>query len=156
MNSTTPMPPPVVLTGYDCWGLLEEEEIARIAWAGPEGVAIVPVNYTVADGALWFRTQPYTALARQCGGGRVAVEVDHLDRPTLSAWSVVVIGTAERVPTADVPDNLIGMEVWASGPRSLFIRVTPTEVSGRRLWGRADPHDAGGLTEHPGVTTDQE
>ncbi|MBB3040221.1 pyridoxamine 5'-phosphate oxidase family protein [Nocardioides sp. LMS-CY] len=139
MNTTMPTPPPVVLTGYDCWGLLEDEEIARIAWSSPDGVAIVPVNYAVADGALWFRTQLYTALARQCAGGRVAVEVDHLDRRSRSAWSVVVVGTAERVPPQEVPDSVIGMEVWAPGPRSLFIRVTPIEVTGRRLWGRPAP-----------------
>jgi hypothetical protein len=39
------------LTAYECWGLLDSEEIARVAWQGREGVAIVPVNYTVADGS---------------------------------------------------------------------------------------------------------
>lgn len=136
MNTSTPTPPPAVLTGYDCWQLLPTEQIARIAWAGPDGVAIVPVNYTVADGALWFRTQPYTALARQCAGGPVAVEVDHLDRETHEAWSVVVTGTAERVPAAEVPDTVGEMPVWAPGPRALFIRVSPAEVTGRRLFGR--------------------
>ncbi|MFC7493571.1 MULTISPECIES: pyridoxamine 5'-phosphate oxidase family protein [unclassified Nocardioides] len=143
MNTTTSTPtPPVALTAYDCWGLLEDEEIARIAWAGPDGVAIVPVNYTVSDGALWFRTQPYTTLARRCTHGTVTLEVDHLDRRTRAAWSVVVTGTAERVPVQDVPDHLVGMEIWPAGPASLFIRVTPHEVTGRRLWGRSAARDA--------------
>jgi nitroimidazol reductase NimA-like FMN-containing flavoprotein (pyridoxamine 5'-phosphate oxidase superfamily) len=124
-----------ILTAYDCWGLLETEEIARIAWAGPDGVAIVPVNYIVADGALWFRTQPYTALGRHCDGGRVAVEVDHLDRESRSAWSVVVTGRTESVNAAEVPDQVMEMRVWPAGPRSLFVRVEPIEVTGRRVSG---------------------
>lgn len=136
-NAVAQARPPAVLSRHDCWGLLEDEEVARVAWAGEDGVAIVPVNYAVADGALWLRTQPYTALARECCGGRVAVEVDRFDRWSRSAWSVVVTGTAERAPVSDVPAGVATMEAWAPGPRTLFIRVTPIEVSGRRLWGHS-------------------
>lgn len=133
MNTSTPTPPPAVLTGYDCWQLLATEEIARIAWASTAGVSIVPVNYTVADGALWFRTQPDTALARQCADGQVAVEVDHVERDSHEAWSVVITGVAECVPAPDVPDTVGEMPVWAAGPRALFVRISPVEVTGRRL-----------------------
>lgn len=136
MNATMPTPT-AVLTGYDCWALLEQEDVARVAWTGPDGVAIVPVNYAIADGSLWFKTQPYSALARQCAGGRVAVEVDHLDREARSAWSVVVAGTAERVEDW-VPPEVAAMDVWPSGPRNLVIRVNAIEVTGRRLWGRPE------------------
>jgi uncharacterized protein len=137
MNSqTSKIATPVIMTAYDCWALLETEEVARIAWAGPDGVSIVPVNYVVADGALWFRTQPYSALGRQCDGRRLAVEVDHLDRTHRSAWSVVIVGTAEDVDPRDVPGALMEMPIWAAGPRSLFVRIEPIEVSGRRIWGQ--------------------
>ncbi len=138
MNTRTPTSAPAVLPPYDCWGLLEQAEIARIGWSGPDGVAIVPVNYAVGDGALWFRTQPFGALARQCAGGEVVVEVDHVAPETHSAWSVIIHGSAERVPVEEVPDDLMEMAVWAPGPRSLFVRVTPREVTGRRLAGRSD------------------
>ena len=123
------------LVAYDCWTLLEQAEIARVAWQGPDGVAIVPVNYAVVDGGLWFRTDPGSALARQCEGRRVVVEVDRIDSTTRGGWSVVVAGVAELVDAMDVPDMLVGMQIWPSGPRSLFIRVDAAEVSGRRLWG---------------------
>lgn len=71
-------PAPAMLSGHDCWDLLEDDEVERVVWTGADGVSIVPV---------------------------------------------------------------VGMEVWASGLRSLFVRVTPIEVSGRRLRGR--------LTDHP-------
>jgi uncharacterized protein len=129
--------PPAVLTAYDCWQLLSTEEIARVAWLGPDGVAIVPVTYVVADRALWFRIQPYSELGRQGKGGRVAVEADHLDRATKSAWSVVVIGTTRLVDPGDAPDEVLHLDTWIPGPRSLVVRVDPVEVTGRRLWGRA-------------------
>ncbi|MDH2412769.1 pyridoxamine 5'-phosphate oxidase family protein [Nocardioides sp. CER19] len=130
--------PPAVLTAYDCWRLLPTEEVARVAWSGPDGTAIVPVNYTVTHQSLWFRTQPYSALGRQVHGGRVAVEVDHVDHVDKSAWSVVAIGTAQVVDGDEVPDSVLQMRVWVPGPRSLVVRVDPVEVTGRRLWGRAD------------------
>ena len=121
------------LTAYDCWALLESAEIARIAWTGREGVAVVPVNYTVGAGALWCRTSPDTALARECGGQRIVIEVDHLEPATRSGWSVVVSGVGEIVDAADVPEMLDDLDVWPAGARSLFVRVEPDEVTGRKL-----------------------
>src|SRR5918997_959791 len=85
------------ITEYDCWNLLTGSQIARVAWPGTEGVAIVPVNYTVADGSIWFRTDPDSALGQECAGRRIAVEVDEVDAASRAGWSVVVVGTAEVV-----------------------------------------------------------
>ena len=107
------------LPTFDCWQLLETAEIARFAWNGPRGVAMVPVNYTVADGALWFRTTPYAEHAREAGGQWVAVEVDSLDPVDRSGWSVVVRGVAELIDPADVPDaprRLSGLAARDSEP----------------------------------------
>ena len=122
------------LLPYDCWALLESAHIARIAWAGAQGVALVPVNYTVADGSLWFRTHPDSALGRECSGSRVVVEVDDSDPANHTGWSVLVVGTAELVDASDVPE-LVDLQVWPAGDRSLFVRVAPETVSGRRLFG---------------------
>jgi uncharacterized protein len=130
-----------VIPAYDCWGLLESQEIARVAWLGAGGVAVVPVNHTLADGSLWFRTDPDTALGRECGGQRVVVEVDSVDAQTRSGWSVVVAGTAELVAAADVPE-LVDLRVWPTGSRNLFVRVDSAEVSGRRLFGPATVADS--------------
>lgn len=121
------------LLTFDCWQLLETAEIARFAWNGPRGVSMVPVNYSIADGALWFRTTPYAEHAREAGGQWVAVEVDSLDPVERSGWSVVVRGVAEVIDPADVPDLLIDLRVWPHGTRNLLVRVEPVEVTGRRL-----------------------
>src|SRR4029453_12851293 len=113
--------------------LLDSEEIARVAWPGRDGVAIVPVNYTVADGSLWFATSPSPTLGRECAGQTLAIEIDHIDRATRSAWSVVVCGVGELVDAADVPDVLADLRIWPSGSRPLFIRVEPADITGRKL-----------------------
>ena len=71
------------LNRYDCWQLVTEaagpDGIARVVWSGPDGPAIVPVNFTVADGFLWFQTTPGSRLARECSDQQVLVEVDQVD-----------------------------------------------------------------------------
>lgn len=123
------------LVAYDCWSLLEEAEIARIAWQGKDGISLVPVNYAVGGGALWFRVDPGSALARECGDRAVVVEVDRIDPERRAGWSVVVAGIARFVDELDVPDTLIEMRVWPPGPHRLFVRVEPDRITGRRLGG---------------------
>lgn len=123
---------------FECWNMLESVEIARVAWNGPRGVAIVPVNFFVADGAIWFRTNPYSTIARESGGQWIAVEVDSVDAPSRAGWSVVVRGTAELFDALDVPEHLAELRVWPEGVRSVFVRVDPVEVTGRRLMPATD------------------
>ena len=122
------------LTPYDCWRLLAGGQIARIVWSRPDTVpGIVPVNMRVIDGAIWFRTSPTSALAREGVGHTVAVEVDEVDVATRSGWSVVVEGIAAPVDDAEVPDLVHALQVWPSGDRSVHVRVEPLQVTGRRL-----------------------
>lgn len=122
------------LAGYDAWGLLEQAEIARVAWHGEHGVAIVPVNYAVVDGALWFRVEPESHLAAECTGQRVVVEVDRMDTDSRSGWSVVVAGVPEVMAATDVPE-IVDLRIWTPGTPGTFLRLAPDEVSGRRLFG---------------------
>lgn len=122
------------LTPYECWQLLEEPVgIARVVWATERGPAIVPVNYAVADGALWFQTTPGSRLARECEGRSILVEIDDVDPATSSGWSVIVTGVAEYVAMSAVPDILGGLQVWPRGEHTQFVRLAPDEVTGRRL-----------------------
>jgi uncharacterized protein len=126
------------LMAYDCWALLENAEIARVAWQSESGVAMVPVNYRVEDGAVWFRIDPASTLAREVGGARVVLEVDQVEPQSRTGWSVIVVGTAELVDYLDAPDVLVDMQVWAPGPHPLFVRVNASEVTGRRLFAHQD------------------
>ena len=124
----------VPMTPYECWQQLEAaDQIARVVWSSQDGPAIVPVNYAVSDGAVWFQISPHSALGRDGDGQRILVEVDHGDPATHAGWSVVVTGVAEYIDAENVPDILRELKVWPSGPRSVSVRVEPDEVTGRRL-----------------------
>lgn len=133
----------VATTPFDAWRLLRTAEVARIAWHGPEGVSIVPVNCVVADGALWFRTARDAAVARAGDGLEVAVEVDHLDPVARSGWSVVMRSTVELVDPEAAPDRVGELGVWPDGARPVYVRLRPREVSGRKLVART-PSEHGG------------
>jgi hypothetical protein len=125
------------LDSYDCWRLVTEaagpDGIARVVWSGADGPAIVPMNFTVADGVLWFQTTPGSRLARECRDQQVLVEVDHLDAASHTGWSVVVTGPVTVLPPAHDPGILGSLQVWPRGPRQLLIKVEPQELTGRRL-----------------------
>jgi nitroimidazol reductase NimA-like FMN-containing flavoprotein (pyridoxamine 5'-phosphate oxidase superfamily) len=123
------------LAGYDAWALLERAEIARVGWAGEHGVSILPVNYAVADGALWFRIAPDSALARESRGRRIVAEVDEIDPASRCGWSVVVAGVPELIDAVEVPELVVGLRIWApDAGRTVFVRLAPDEVDGRRLF----------------------
>ena len=127
----------VELAPYECWQLLEKgTRIARVVWTLDGAPAIVPVNYTVADGALWFQTTPGSRLGQECPGRQVMVEIDSVDPAALSGWSVIVTGVAASIEAVDVPDILGALQVWPRGHRPLFVRVSADQVTGRRLQSR--------------------
>lgn len=127
------------LTPYDCWALLQDVKIGRLAWSRPQGPAVVPVNLSLLDGSLWLRTGQGSELVRDGLDRPVAIEVDKIDEATRSGWSVLVLGTAELVTGEDVPEHLHVLDVWPSGPLVAYVRVSPTQVTGRRLGAPAHP-----------------
>jgi uncharacterized protein len=124
----------------ECLELLSASTVGRVAWCAPDGPQIVPVNIRVHDGTVVFSTVAYSALARAVRGATVAVEVDEIDHDARSGWSVVAVGPAEAVAE---PAELSGVwsgvwqrggpEPWAPGVRTLFVRVTPRAITGRRI-----------------------
>lgn len=107
----------------------------RCAWTGPEGPRILPVNCSVLDGNVFFRTALYGSLADAANGSAVALEADELDDRLSSGWSVVVLGRAEQVEDpAEVAQlfRRIG-QPWAPGSRPVLVRILPSQVTGRRF-----------------------
>jgi hypothetical protein len=125
------------LDRYDAWRLLTEaasvEGIARVVWSSGTGPAIVPVNFTVADGSLWFQVAAGSRLAMECAGQRVVVEVDSADAASHTGWSVIVTGEARTMRASEDPGLLGGLQVWPGGDRQQLVQVEPSEITGRRL-----------------------
>ena len=122
-----------MLTPDECWELLGQETLGRIAVSAAGVVDIFPVNYVVDGHTLLFRTAPGTKLLELAINDRVAFEVDgHTDD---QAWSIVVKGRAERVERQseiDAADEL-GLEPWIPTLKYRWVRIHPTEVTGRRF-----------------------
>src|SRR5205823_2663786 len=61
----------------ECRALLATHGVGRIAVPTVSGPVVVPVNYSVVDGAIVFRTAPGTTPS-QASGCQVAFEVDRI------------------------------------------------------------------------------
>jgi len=126
--------------GYaECRALLMREQTGRIAVSTPDGPHIVPLNYSVVDESIVFRTTPFSILATYGRNVKLAFEVDSFRDGRRIGWSVVARGRADVV-LDDVELSHIRKvwppDPWADGPRHLHFRLTWKELTGRSL-GRA-------------------
>jgi nitroimidazol reductase NimA-like FMN-containing flavoprotein (pyridoxamine 5'-phosphate oxidase superfamily) len=117
----------------ECWELLTSREVGRVAYADDHGPMVVPVTYLADDGTLLFRVTPYSDLARHLPGSRAAFEVDDVDYFTRSGWSVILRGDVTTVDDEELPSLHGRLTPWPEGQRSLYLRLTPDTVTGRRL-----------------------
>ena len=125
----------------ECWQLLRQEVMGRLAVATDDGPDIFPINYVVDHGSIVFRTAAGRKLSSSAGHP-VAFEVDGYQADDATAWSVVVRGRAHEIrDTDEVIDALaLPLHPWHEGPKPRFIRVEASTITGRRL------HVAGGFS----------
>ncbi|MDA8341321.1 MAG: pyridoxamine 5'-phosphate oxidase family protein [Actinomycetota bacterium] len=117
-----------------CTRLLAPGGVGRVVLVQDRGPVAIPVNFTVLDGDVVFRTSPGFAAA-VVAGQEVGFEVDHVDDALHEGWSVLVSGRAERLtdPGEVVRARALEVEPWAGGDRDDLVRIVPDEVSGRRI-----------------------
>ncbi|MFI0966295.1 pyridoxamine 5'-phosphate oxidase family protein [Streptomyces sp. NPDC021080] len=120
----------------ECRARLSTHGVGRIALHTSDGLVVLPVNYSVIDGSVMFRTAPGSAPAAAVGA-RVAFEVDHIDEALAQGWSVLVQGRARAETGPDAVrrlDALAHSRPWAGGAeRDLWVRVDEERISGRRI-----------------------
>lgn len=123
------------LSRSECEGLLRLGVVGRVAVSTPTGPHIVPLNYAVGRGDIVVCTSPYSLLGTYGRDNLLAFEVDHFEHPEKHGWSVVVRGRAEVVEDAEELRALVPVppRPWATGTRSLYLRIPLAEVTGRRL-----------------------
>ncbi|KIE23869.1 DNA-binding protein [Streptomyces sp. MUSC 125] len=119
----------------ECRALLGTHGVGRLAVPTATGPVIVPVNYSVVDGAVVFRTSP-GATPSLAVGAPVAFEVDRIDDAFSRGWSVLVRGYARTV--TDPQEQHRCTEVassapWTGGTRDLWVRIDSPTVTGRRI-----------------------
>jgi len=118
----------------ESWALVSGQPFCRVAWTSGSGPTAIPVNHVVHGHSIWIRTSAYSSLVREVDDNRVAVLVDDIHTETRLGWSVQLRGTAHvHWHIDEVPAEVRDLHTWASGPRPLWIELTPDEVTGRRL-----------------------
>lgn len=123
------------LSPGECMRLLRSHGVGRVVYSVQAMPAVTPVNYALDDGAVVFRTAAGSRLANATRNAVVAFEVDEIDEERRTGWSVVVTGVAATVDEDEAQKYVEGLDLttWAPGERSLFVRITPSFVTGRVL-----------------------
>ena len=122
-----------VLDREDAWKLLKGQTVGRLAVSVAGRPDIFPVNFHADDTSLVFRTAPGSKLLEVTINATVAFEIDGYD--TDEAWSVVVKGTASVLEKqAEIlAAEALDLRSWIPTVKPVFVRIVPTEVSGRRF-----------------------
>ncbi|MFB7187371.1 helix-turn-helix domain-containing protein [Streptomyces sp. NPDC056230] len=144
-GSTTELPPGIGQAGchtqllelgpQECHRLLSTHGVGRIGVTTADGPAILPVNYVVDGDRISYRSAHHT-LPATAADHLVAFEVDHIDEALSQGWSVLLVGTAATVSDPEASrrlDELAHTTPWAGGPRNVWLTITPTRVTGRRI-----------------------
>ena len=117
-----------------CLELLATRSVGRVAITINALPAIFPVNFALLDGDIVFRSSPGSKLTAAAQRAVVAFEVDDVDNPQRSAWSVLVVGPASEITDeAEIARaRSLPLPPWAPGAQCHYIRVRSELVSGRR------------------------
>lgn len=128
------------LTTAECWALLQEAHLGRIALVDAAGKPeIFPVNHVVHEGALYLRSARGTKLSHLRQHPDIAFEVDGGDGSV--RWSVILRGTGEQVAMDDEIRRSGALRLQTDIPsvKPFVIRLSPTVITGRRFHVDATP-----------------
>ena len=118
----------------ECWELLKQHHVARLAVVHRGEPDIFPISYVVDHGGIVFRTGAGTKLAA-ARSHPIALEVDGEDTVHGLRWSVVLRGHASRLEgvKAVLDEAFSGLQPVQSGPKPWLVRIDPVSITGRRL-----------------------
>ena len=121
------------LTRAECWRLLGNAHLGRLAISGAERIEIFPINYLVDDETILFRTAGGTKLTELERNPEVAFEIDGED--SRWHWSVVVHGTAASLvdPAEAIRSGVLELVTWTPTDKYHYVRLTPDDITGRRI-----------------------
>jgi nitroimidazol reductase NimA-like FMN-containing flavoprotein (pyridoxamine 5'-phosphate oxidase superfamily) len=151
-GATLPLPPsarrpvPEPMSPAQCRRCLGTGGVGRMVFAGPRGPEAIPVNYAMLDGDVVVRTGRHASLVARVAQTRVSFEVDHLDQALGEGWSVLASGLTRVVTTRRELEEVrsLGIEPWAGGNKDAYLRITITDITGRRI---PPAHEAAGESD---------
>jgi nitroimidazol reductase NimA-like FMN-containing flavoprotein (pyridoxamine 5'-phosphate oxidase superfamily) len=122
-----------VLSTDECWDLVRETPVGRIAFVESGLPTILPVNHGLLGHRVVIRTAGGALLNEALLNKPVAFEVDGFDEAARTGWSVLVRGMAEPLRT-DVDLDELGLDAWADAiSRDDAVVLMVEEISGRRI-----------------------
>lgn len=128
------------LPEQECWELLTTTTVGRVAFVDEDGQQLIPLNFAVVDGVVYFRTAPDSVLAGMADGmADVAFGVDYHAELYRDGWNVTVRGSTAAVEDQATAERLSAYEQvrpWAPGDRSLLVRLDSRSIAGRRVRAR--------------------
>jgi nitroimidazol reductase NimA-like FMN-containing flavoprotein (pyridoxamine 5'-phosphate oxidase superfamily) len=139
MSSGEPM---TVLSADESWHLLSSMALGRLVSCVEGRPEIFPVNFVVQRRTVLFRTaERATKLFTVVMNNQVAFEAD--DHNVLEGWSVIVKGQARVLnDLAEIQEaERAQLLPWTQGVKSRYVRVSPSEISGRRFRFGSVPSD---------------
>lgn len=124
-----------ILSSDECWRILADQAVGRLAVAVAGEVDIFPMNYVVHEQTIVFRTAEGSKLAALTANARVTFEIDGYEPESGEAWSVEVKGLAQVLQRfADIYDaEDLPLFTWNASPKQWFVKIKPRTVSGRRF-----------------------
>jgi nitroimidazol reductase NimA-like FMN-containing flavoprotein (pyridoxamine 5'-phosphate oxidase superfamily) len=124
-----------ILDEGECRRLLEGETIGRVAVSIGALPAVLPVNYVMDGGDVYFLTGQGTKFSAALRGAAVAFEIDRVDVAYHHGWSVLAVGEAHEVPEPEAGRLRAELPLapWAPGVREHLVRIHPEFLSGRRI-----------------------
>ena len=123
------------LSEDECWRRLASTPVGRIGIIYDSAPELYPVNYALDGRAIVIRVDPGRVLAGLTRSPAVCFEIDHIDAGDESGWSVLVKGRAVEIDDEEELRRAgeVVRHPWSVGPKSHWVRITPVEVTGRRV-----------------------
>jgi transcriptional regulator with XRE-family HTH domain len=124
------------LTAAQCQVLIAAGGVGRFLFVQEgRGPVAIPVNFKMDGADVIFRTSGSSTAAEGIGQKPVSFDVDHLDDALGEGWSVLLTGTASVVTGAAETGSVEALDItpWADGDRDVYVRLSPSQVTGRRI-----------------------
>jgi transcriptional regulator with XRE-family HTH domain len=124
------------MTPAECKQHLAGGGIGRFLFVEPgRGPVAIPVNFRMDGDDVVFRTGSGDSVSAGLHESRVSFDVDHLDDALSEGWSVLITGKAgvitDEAELARV--QALHIEPWAGGDRPIYVRLTGSQITGRRI-----------------------
>ncbi len=124
------------LTAAQCRELIAAGGIGRFLFVQEgRGPVAIPVNFKMDGDDVIFRTSGDSAVAEGIHQQAVSFDVDHLDDALGEGWSVLLTGKASVITGAAETSRVqaLGIKPWAGGDREVYVRLSASQITGRRI-----------------------